>query len=56
VTLSLINLKVNLLDILILYTRVIFLACFSFIVRFKGIIDELFRELNKEHLKIFNSI
>ena len=55
-TLSLVDLEVSLPDVLAPRARAIFLARFSFIARFKGIIDELSRELNKERSKIFNGI
>jgi hypothetical protein len=35
------NLKVSLLNVLALYITTKFIACFAFVKRFKGIIDEL---------------
>jgi hypothetical protein len=46
-------LKGNLLNDFALYITVRFAARLAFIRRFKGILDKLFKRLNKEHIKIF---
>jgi hypothetical protein len=45
--------KGNLLNDFVLYVTIRFVARLAFIRRFKGIIDKLFKRLNKERLKIF---
>jgi hypothetical protein len=45
--------KGNLLDNFALRATARFIACLAFIRRFKGILNKLFRRLNKECIKIF---
>jgi hypothetical protein len=46
-------LKGNSLDNFVLYITVRFAARLAFIRRFKGILNKLFKRLNKERIKIF---
>jgi hypothetical protein len=46
-------LKGNLLNNFASRVIIRFTACLAFIRRFKGILDKLFKRLNKEHIKIF---